>query len=122
MESLQRLVTGNFEPAAADALWAIWPDTMARFTAETVATLSSPGAPRLSLPQRAGLSLALRIPLDGLLRPEAISALQTAYADADQDTQKSAQGSVPNSGPQGGRPPAVEQTRVQQMQDHSNQA
>lgn len=115
MDGLQRLVSGNFEPAAADALWAVYPTIMQRAAAEMIYSLSGPRAPAIPLGRRASLSIALRVPLDGLMRPEAISALQMAYVPPDPKAVGS--GDMSTSSPRGrGRPAATEQTKVEQLE------
>lgn len=119
MQAMERLLTGQVDQAAADALWATVPSLM-----QHAALRLLERAPELQaksdLPTRAALSTAFRVPLDGLMHPTSVAALQAQFIPSGQGMATGKRGhSAPSASPSGGRPPAVDSnvamTRTQSL-------
>lgn len=107
MESLDRMLQGDGDPAAAEALWAVYPSLMQETAVQLVEKLPEI-QDKTDLATRGALSMAFRVPLDGLLTQQSIAALQaqfipSIYREPGNGNVKPQSG----SGPMGGRPPAV---------------
>lgn len=76
MTSLERLLSGGGNPAAAETLWTVYPAMMNQAAAEivTAANLHS-----LSMQQASAYSRIFRVPLTGFQQPQVISAIQGMY-------------------------------------------
>lgn len=102
MEAFERVCTGDGDPATAEALWAVHPALMQEGAVRLIERLPELQA-NTDLQTRAALSTAFRVPLDGLLYPQSIAALQAIYIPV--APEKSGGGG--GGGGSGGRPPKV---------------
>ncbi len=104
LNALARLMTGAGHPAAADALWAVWPAIMNQ-AAQDVVELASQRT--YSMAQASAFSRIFRTPLTGFQNPVVITALQGQYLpQPEQPGTGGARGGVPAKPT--GRPPAVQ--------------
>jgi hypothetical protein len=125
MESLDRMLQGDGDPAAAEALWACYPSLMNEAAVRLVERLPEI-QDKTDLGTRAALSTTFRVPLDGLLTQQAIAALQSqfvpsTYRDQVFGENQEAKSSLPKPSNPPGRPPAVnsgsaQMTRTQSLQ------
>lgn len=113
MDSLDRMLQGDGDPAAANALWAVYPSLMQEAAVRLLERLPVI-QDKMDFPTRTALSTAFRVPLDGLLTKESVAALQAQFVPLPRDPEAGK-----GSGGPGGRPPATsnmptpEQTRAQ---------
>lgn len=115
--ALERLISGQSDPSAADAMWAMWPGHMQEAAEALAANIDQYS--NLTREQTSSLSRIFRIPLNGFQEPEVLAQLQSLYLPKPSSPNGSA---PPNSGGgAGGRPPKVQGpdkslSRVQQLQ------
>lgn len=125
MESLDRMLQGDGDPAAAEALWAVYPSLMQEAAVRLVERLPEIQK-KTDLATRAALSTTFRVPLDGLLTQQSIAALQSQFIPSvyrDQvfgKNQETRGKTTPQQPP--GRPPAVNSGSVQQTRTQSLQS
>lgn len=107
LDAMNRMLSGEVDPAASDAMWALYPGMMKEAAREAEMIVQEHGD-NMTLAQVAGLSQAFRMPMDSLLYPENVAyfamqdkvAMGAAAAAADAQAQA-------QSPSVGGRPPAA---------------
>jgi hypothetical protein len=120
MDALDRMLQGDGDPAAAEALWACYPSLMEEAASRLVEKLPEL-QDKTDLATRAALSTAFRVPLDGLLTQQSIVALQATFGPP--APQQMGPPSPGNSNPKpNGRPPAVNSSSVTQTRTQSLQS
>lgn len=116
-DALSRIFSGEGDPAASEALWSVYPGIMQEAAARVVERLPEL-QDKTDFATRASLSVALRVPLDGLLVGRNVEALQRALTSPPPPS-SAAQMSRPEN--KGGRPganqsmPTPSQTRAQSL-------
>lgn len=106
MEALERMLFHTPDQATADALWETSPALM-QHAAIKLLERAPELQQRSDLATRTALSTAFRVPLDGLMHPTSIAALQAQFIPSGRGMSSNGQGmKAPSSN--GGRPPAVD--------------
>lgn len=115
MVALERLLGGEPDQASADALWAVVPELMMRASAKLV-EMAPELQERADFKTRVALSTAFKTPLDGLMHPHVIAAMQSQFIPRPMSMDQKG-GSGGNKPP--GRPPAVSVGSVQETRTQS---
>jgi hypothetical protein len=118
MQSIQRLINGDGDITAADALWSIWPEHMAE--AATELANNAQYLNNLTREQSSALGRLFRVPLNGFQQPEVIAQLQSYFLPKPPESNGPPPSKMPTGNPSG-RPAAVtspnpNQSRVSQLQ------
>jgi hypothetical protein len=100
-KAIQRSFGGDYNPAAAEALWTVWPNLMQRVAEEV--THNAIHLQGMTYEKAEGLSALLRAPLTGLQEQTTTVALQGLYLP-----QPPSAGGGKSGGGAPGRPPAVQ--------------
>lgn len=100
LDAIERSISGDGHPAAAETLWVVWPALMQEAAQEVVAVAATRG---LTYEEGSNLSQLFRVPLTGLQDQAVIVALQGQYLPKPEQPQS---GAGKSKSP-GGRPPAV---------------
>lgn len=116
MVALERLLGGEPDQASADALWATVPELMTRAAAKLV-EMAPELQEKADFKTRVALSTAFKTPLDGLMHPHVVAAMQSQFIPRPTGTGP-ASGKRQHPAPSG-RPPAVAVGSVQETRTQS---
>jgi hypothetical protein len=104
LTSIDRILSGGGNAAAAETLWAVYPAMMQQVQAELL--MASQGQ-NLSMQQASQFSRLFRVPLTGFQQPQVVTAIQGMYMQRlAQQVASGQQAATPNFGSPG-RPPKV---------------